>query len=81
MLEQLQPYESNLVTSLNDIKNMLGEVQRKELKVCLDVVAMEVAGDTIQDFFHQLGKDIVHIHLADQNHEILGNGHYPITII
>ncbi|WP_075980509.1 sugar phosphate isomerase/epimerase family protein [Bacillus massilinigeriensis] len=78
VLEQLQPYESNLVTSLKDIKKMLSDVQSENLKVCLDVVAMEVAGDTIQDFFNQLGETIVHIHLADQNHEILGDGNYPI---
>ena len=78
VLEQLQPYESNLVTSLKDVQKMLHDVQQENLKVCLDVVAMEVAGETIPDFFDQLGKKIVHIHLADNNHEILGNGHYPI---
>lgn len=78
VLEQLQPYESNLVTSLKDVKKMLSAVQHENLKVCLDVVAMDVAGDTIQDFFSQLGNRIVHIHLADQNHEILGDGNYPI---
>lgn len=79
VLEQLQPYESNLVTSLKDVKNMLRDVQRENLKVCLDVVAMEVAGDTIHDFFSQLGNNIVHIHLSDENHEILGSGNYSIN--
>lgn len=79
VLEQLQPYESNLVTSLNDVKMMLQDVQCENLKVCLDVVAMEVAGDTIDDFFSQLGNKIVHIHLADKNHEILGMHNYPIN--
>lgn len=79
VLEQLQPYESNLVTTLQDIKDMLQQVNRENLKVCLDVVAMEVAGETIQEFFGQLGDKIVHIHLADQNHEILGDGNYPIV--
>lgn len=57
---------------------MLHDVQCENLKVCLDVVAMEVAGDTIHDFFSQLGNNIVHIHLADENHEILGKRNYPI---
>lgn len=78
VLEQLQPYESNLVTSLQDIKSMLSDVNKENLKVCLDVVAMEVAKDTLKDFFSQLGERIVHIHLADKNHEILGVGNYPI---
>lgn len=78
VLEQLQPYESNLVCSLADIERMVYEVDCDNLKVCLDVVAMEVSGDTIDAFFRSLGKRIVHIHLADSNHEILGEGSYPI---
>jgi protein FrlC len=78
VLEQLQPYESNLVCSLADIERMIGDVGCENLKVCLDVVAMEVAGDTVDDFFHALGNRIVHIHLADSNHQILGEGEYPV---
>lgn len=79
VLEQLQPYESNLVTSLDDVKQMLHQVNHENLKVCLDVVAMEVAGETIQQWFNQLSEKIIHIHLADTNHEILGAREYPIV--
>lgn len=78
VLEQLQSYESNLVCSLTDIERMLEDVGCENLKVCLDVVAMEVAGDTVDDFFYALGNRIVHIHLADSNHQILGEGEYPV---
>ena len=78
VLEQLQPYESNLVYSLADIDRMLKEVGYENLKVCLDVVAMEVSGDTVDDFFRVLEDQIAHIHLADSNHEILGEGVYPV---
>nr|WP_312652557.1 TIM barrel protein [Proteiniclasticum sp.] len=78
VLEQLQPYESNLVCTLADIERMLEDVGYENLKVCLDVVAMEVSGDTIDDFFKALGNRIVHIHLADSNHQILGEGEYPV---
>lgn len=78
VLEQLQPYESNLITSLEDCKRMLQEVNKPNLKICLDLVAMEVAGDTVDAFFDAFGDKIAHIHLADQNHEILGDGTYPL---
>ena len=78
VLEQLQPYESNLVCTLEDMEKMLSDVDCENLKVCLDVVAMEVSGDTIDDFFRILGNRIVHIHLADSNHQILGEGEYPV---
>ena len=78
VLEQLQPYESNLVTTLAEMKQVIKDVGQPNLKICLDVVAMEVAGENMKDWFQELGEDIEHIHLADQNHQILGTGDYPI---
>lgn len=80
VLEQLQPYESNLVINLEDCIRMKNEVAKNNFKICLDVVAMEVAGEKIDEYFSAFGKDIVHIHLADNNHEILGEGSYPIDV-
>ncbi|MDU6065365.1 MAG: TIM barrel protein [Anaerococcus sp.] len=48
------------------------------MKICLDLVAMEVANEKIEDYFNTFGDDIAHIHLADSNHEILGDGNFPI---
>jgi len=78
VLEQLQPYESNLVTTLDDTCRMIREVNKENLKVCLDVVAMEAAGEKINQWFSKLKKQIVHIHLADTNHQVLGTGNYDI---
>lgn len=78
VLEQLQPYESNLVISLEDCIEMKRLVGYDNFKICLDVVAMEVAGENIQQYFDAFGDDVVHIHLADRNHEILGNQDYPL---
>lgn len=78
VLEQLQPYESNLVCSLEQVKKVLRDVNRDNLKVCLDVVAMEVSGDSIDCYFKEVGPKIVHVHLADSNHQILGEGTYPV---
>ena len=78
VLEQLQPYESNLVLNLEDCKRMYDEVNSDHLGICLDVVAMEVAGDTVDEFFKVFEDKILHIHLADENHEILDDGTYPI---
>lgn len=79
VLEQLQPYESNLVTSLKDCVRIKQMIPFDNLKICLDVVAMEVAGENMHQYFNTFPDDIVHIHLADQNHEVLGDGHYPIV--
>lgn len=79
VLEQLQPYESNLVIHLQDIKRVLEEVNSPALYVCVDVVAMAVANETLEEYFEQLGADRIKlIHFADTCHYILGDGELPL---
>lgn len=79
VLEQLQPYESNLVLNLKDIKRVLDEVNSSALYVCVDVVAMAVAGEELKDYFEVLGRDRIRlIHFADTCHYILGDGELPL---
>ncbi len=79
VLEQLQPYESNLVLNLADIKRVLDEVDSPALYVCVDVVAMAVAGEELRDYFEALGRGRIQlIHFADTCHYILGDGELPL---
>ena len=54
VLEQLQPYESNLVLNLQDIKRVLDEVDSPAMYICVDVVAMAVAGEELKDYLKTL---------------------------
>lgn len=79
VLEQLQPYESNLVLNLADVKRVLDEVNSPALFVCVDVVAMAVAGEELKDYFEVLGTEKIKlIHFADTCHYILGDGDLPL---
>lgn len=82
MLEQLQPYESNLLVNLPQMKAMLEEVNSPVLKTCVDLVAMEVAGENLENYYEVLGEDTIQfIHYADGNpsgHYILGDGNLPL---
>ena len=82
IIEQLQPYESNLLTTCADMSRMLNEVNCDNLKACIDLVAMEVVGDKLKDFYSTLGNDSIQwIHYADGNpsgHYILGDGNLPL---
>ena len=79
VLEQLQPYESNLVLNLQDIKRVLDEVDSPTMYICVDVVAMAVAGEELKDYFEVLGRDRIKlIHFADTCHYILGDGELPL---
>lgn len=58
VLEALQPVESMIVNSAADTKRMIEAVDHPALKACLDMGAMAVAGDTIDDYFDLLGDDV-----------------------
>lgn len=76
-MESLRPQESNLATTLHDVKRMLDEVNHPNLKAMIDTTAMGVAGETIDQWFNALGDDIIHMHFIDGNpygHLIWGDG-------
>ena len=64
-IEALQPRESLLVNSADDLKRYVDEVACPALGVCLDTGAMTRAGDTIEDYFTILGKSVIHAHFVD----------------
>lgn len=64
-LEALQPSESVLVNTAQDVARILEAVDRPNCKACIDFGAMEVAGDTIDGYFEVLGDKIVHTHFVD----------------
>lgn len=80
-VESLRPQESNLATTLSDVKRMLDEVNHPNLKAMIDTTAMGVAGETIDQWFEVLGKDIIHMHFIDGNpygHLIWGDGNHNL---
>lgn len=79
LIEQLQPYESNLITSFADMKQIIHDVKSKILYICVDVVAMEVAKESLETWFDEFNNLIKLIHLSDSHHFILGDGHYNIN--
>ena len=76
VLEQLQPYESNLVTTLPHILQMLEQVNSPALRVCVDLTAMEVAGEALPDYCESLGDRLEWVHYSDSHHLILGDGDF-----
>ncbi len=64
-MEALQPDESILVNSVDDLRQYMKELQHPSLKVCIDFGAMARAGDTIQAYFDAFGNDVIHTHFVD----------------
>lgn len=81
IIEQLQPYESNLLISQEDMSRLLKEVDSPALKVCVDVVAMEVMGENLRTQFELFKDRIALLHYCDgdpSGHSILGTGNLPL---
>lgn len=76
-MESLRPEETNLGLHLGDIKKMREEINQDNLKILVDVTAMGVNGETLEEWFEEFGDDIVHMHFIDgtpYGHLIWGDG-------
>lgn len=67
-LEPLTKFESNLITDLNGIKRMIDEIKSPSLKGMIDTVALQLAGETPDDYFAAL-PEVCHFHLIDGDGE------------
>lgn len=80
-MESLRPQESNLATTVCDVKRMIDEVNHPSLKAMIDTTAMGVAEETIDQWFEILGDDIIHMHFIDGDpygHMIWGDGSHNL---
>jgi protein FrlC len=76
--ESLRPQETRIGSTVYQMKKIFDMVDHPNFKVMIDLTAMSVAGETIQDWFDVFGsKNIAHAHFQDCNpmgHYIWGGG-------
>lgn len=76
--ESLRPQESRIGYRLDQMKKLFDGVNHPNFKVMIDLTAMSVAGESIQEWFDVFGKEnIAHAHFQDCNpygHYIWGDG-------
>ena len=81
VLENLNPFESNLVHSLPTMKKMLEDINHPAFKAMVDTVPMHYAGETMQEYLDAFGDDLIHVHLIDGKpigHLAWGKGYLPL---
>lgn len=78
-IEALQPHESCLVNTIEDLKQYLEAVDSECLKICLDMGAMHRADESIEAYFNEFGSRIVHVHFVDSEHQAWGDGQRNIA--
>lgn len=66
-IEALQKEESLLANTTQELKTLVDAVNCSTLNICLDIGAMQRAGDTIQTYFDVFGKKVIHGHFVDVN--------------
>jgi protein FrlC len=80
-MESLRPQETNLATTLKDVKRMVDEIYHPNFKAMIDTTAMGVAGEDPEQWFKVLGNDIIHMHFIDgtpYGHLIWGDGKHDL---
>lgn len=80
-VESLPSNMANIINTANDLRELLAEVNHSAVKVCLNTEAMCCAGETIHQWFHTFGKDLVHIHFTDgrpSGRPVWGEGLFPL---
>ena len=76
--ESLRPQESLIGWRIDQIKHLFDDVNHPNFNVMIDLTAMSVAGETIQQWFDTFGtENIIHSHFQDCNpygHFVWGDG-------
>ncbi|EOS64610.1 fructoselysine 3-epimerase [Oscillibacter sp. 1-3] len=83
ILEPLTPYESNTVTSANDLSSVFQAVPSEALVGMCDVAVPFVQHESILAYFDKLGQKMYHMHIIDSSgnddvHLVPGEGCLPL---
>lgn len=68
------PEDSNIVNTCEDTIRMMQETGRKNVKLMFDTHHVIVMGEVMSDYVYRMGKDLVHIHLSDNDRLPPGKG-------
>lgn len=84
VLEALTPFESNVITSANELLKALKAVPSPNLVGMCDVVPPFVQEESILAYFYKLGDKMQHMHIVDSDknsadHILPGEGRLPLS--
>ena len=80
LLEPLTSMSSNVINTSIKAAQMIREVGSRHVKSMMDIGVMNYMGETVDEYFGNLGDNLVHIHFTDGPgaHLALGDGVFPI---
>ena len=79
ILEPVTPYEGTIITTSDDVRWALDQVNSPRFKCMLDLACPLTCGEPICAYFEKMGTDVKHIHFIDaertsEDHLIPGDG-------
>lgn len=79
-MEPLTPTTANLINTSREAARMIREVNSPYVKSMMDIGVMNYMGESVDDYFENLGADLRHIHFTDGPgaHVALGDGSFPM---
>lgn len=82
VLESIWKQSSDIAPNIEKIKTLKESINRKNLKLTIDLGAISAANESIKDWFEAFGEDIEHCHFVDGNptgHLSWGRGNRNMT--
>lgn len=82
-IEAVTPMESPVITTSEDLRDVLDDIGRDNVNTMLDVVPPLIAYEPFSAYFDKLGSKVAHVHLCDYDgvteaHLRLGSGKLPL---
>ena len=79
LLEPLNRYETNLVTSVDDGLEVLRSLLTRNVKLLVDLFHANIEEVSIGDALRRAGPALGHVHFADSNRRAIGMGHTDVA--
>lgn len=80
-LEPLNRYESRLVNTIDDALRVIDRTGAENVGILFDTFHASIEEASIEDAIRQAGDRLLHVHLADSNRWVPGNGHTDFSAI
>ncbi|HEX3038068.1 MAG TPA: sugar phosphate isomerase/epimerase family protein [Oscillospiraceae bacterium] len=78
LLEELKTTTTNVLVTSKDLAKMLNEINSSNVVGMVDMDQMTYAGETVDDYFINLGDKLQHVHFNDRGHTVPGDADFPM---
>ncbi|SHO43822.1 sugar phosphate isomerase/epimerase family protein [Anaerocolumna xylanovorans] len=78
LLEELKVTTTNVLITSRDLADMIDEIGSPNVVGMLDLDQMTYAGETVADYFTNLGGRLKYIHFNDRGHTVPGDADFPM---